>query len=58
MTPHTVRLAAATWMAMRGVPMVEICRFLGYGDLRVTQRVYAKYEADYLRNAVAALTGS
>jgi integrase len=45
-------------MAMKGVPMDEISRFLGHGDVRVTQRVYAKRGPDYLRNAVAALTAS
>jgi integrase len=55
-TPHILRHTAATWMAMRGVPMEEIARFLGHGDVRVTQRVYAKYGPDYLRNAMEALT--
>jgi integrase len=45
-------------MAMGGVPMDEIARFLGHGDVRITQRVYAKYGPGYLRNAVSALTGS
>jgi integrase len=57
-TPHILRHTAATWMAMRGVPMDEIARFLGHGDVRVTQRIYAKYGPDYLRNAMKALTGS
>lgn len=57
-TPHVLRHTAATWMAMAGVPMDEISRFLGHGDVRVTQRVYAKYGPDYLRSAMEALTGS
>jgi integrase len=56
-TPHILRHTAATWMALRGVPMEEICRFLGHGDVRVTQRIYAKYGPDYLRRAMDALTG-
>jgi integrase len=57
-TPHILRHTAATWMALRGVPMDEISRFLGHGDVRVTQRIYAKYTPDYLRSAMDALTGS
>jgi integrase len=56
-TPHILRHTAATWMAMGGVPIDEIARFMGHGDSRVTQRVYAKFTPDYLRNAVAALDG-
>jgi integrase len=56
-TPHILRHTAATWMAMRGVPMDVIARLLGHGDVRVTQRVYAKYGPEYLRDAVAAISG-
>lgn len=57
-TPHMLRHTAATWLAMRGIPMDVIARLLGHGDSRITQRVYAKYGPDYLRTAVAALAGS
>ncbi|WP_428485992.1 tyrosine-type recombinase/integrase [Rhodopila sp.] len=57
-TPHILRHTGATWMAMAGVPMEQIARVLGHGDSRVTERVYAKFSPDFLRNAVAALTGS
>ena len=56
-TPHILRHTAATWMALNGVSMDDIARFLGHGDVRVTQRVYAKYTPDYLRNAIKALSG-
>lgn len=55
-TPHVLRHTAATWMAMAGVPMIEIARMLGHSDSRVTERVYAKHSPDYLRRAVDALS--
>jgi integrase len=55
-TPHVLRHTAATWMAMRGVPMAEIARMLGHKDSRTTERVYLKHSPDYLRRAVKALS--
>jgi integrase len=56
-TPHILRYTAATWMAIARVPMDEIARLLGHGDPRITARVYAKYNPDYLRAAVTAIEG-
>jgi integrase len=56
-SPHVLRHTAATWMAMKGVRIEEIARMLGHSDPRVTWRTYAKYSPDYLRDAVAALSG-
>ncbi len=50
-TPHTIRHTAATWMAMDGVPIKEIARYLGHSDPSVTWRIYAKYTPDYLKSA-------
>lgn len=55
-TPHILRHTAATWMALAGVPMIEIARVLGHTDSRVTERIYAKYSPEYLRRAVGALS--
>jgi integrase len=55
-TPHVLRHTAATWMAMAGIPMIEIARMLGHRDSRITERVYAKHSPDYLRRAVDALS--
>ena len=55
-TPHTLRHTAATWMAMSGVSLAEIARMLGNSEA-VAARVYAKHSPDYLRDAVAALSG-
>lgn len=54
-TPHILRHTAASWMAMGGVPLFEISRYLGHSDTRVTERRYAKMSPDYLRRAAAAL---
>ncbi len=53
-TPHVLRHTAATWMAMDGVPMRDIARFLGDTE-RTIERVYAKHSPDYLRRAARAL---
>ena len=54
-TPHILRHTAASWMAMAGVPMFEISRYLGHSDTRVTERRYAKLSPEYLRKAAKAL---
>jgi integrase len=55
-TPHILRHTAATWMAMAGVPMIEIAKVLGHRDSATTERVYAKHNPDYLRRAIGALS--
>lgn len=55
-TPHILRHTAATWMAMKGVPIAEIARLLGHRDFHITERVYAKHTPDYLRRAIDALS--
>jgi integrase len=56
-TPHVLRHTAATWMAQAGIPIDQIARLLGHADPRVTWRTYAKHSPDYLRDAIAALSG-
>jgi len=53
--PHILRHSAATWMAEDGIPMPEIARFLGHSDSIITERIYAKYRPNYLRNAASSL---
>lgn len=55
-TPHTLRHTAATWMAIGGVPIRDIARYLGDSE-RTTERVYAKHSPDYLRGAAKVLGG-
>lgn len=54
--PHMFRHSAAVWMAEDRVPMEEIASFLGHKDSRITARVYAKFNPDYLRRAASSLT--
>lgn len=54
-TPHVLRHTAAVWMAEAGVPMAEIAAFLGHADSRITERVYARFSPDHLRQAARAL---
>lgn len=54
-TPHTLRHTAASWMAMNGVPMLDISKYLGHGDTRITERRYAHLSPEYLRKAANVL---
>lgn len=54
-TPHTLRHTAASWMAMRNVPMFEISKFMGHTDTRITERRYAHLSPEYLRSAANVL---
>ena len=55
-TPNVLRHTAATWMAIAGVPLGEIARFLG-NSVAMVEKVYAKHSPEYLSGAVAALAG-
>lgn len=52
-TPHTLRHTAATHMAMGGVDLKLISLYLGHTSIRITERVYAKYQPEYLDDARA-----
>jgi integrase len=56
-SPGVLRHTAATWMAMAGISIDEIAQALGHTNPRITRRVYAKYQPDYLKGAMAALAG-
>lgn len=53
-TPHILRHTTASWMAMAGVPMLEIQKILGHSSMQVTMR-YAHLAPSHLRSAVDAL---
>lgn len=53
--PHVLRHTAAVWMAEGGVPMAEIAQYLGHTSSRVTERVYARFSPEYLKNAARTL---
>jgi len=54
-SPHVFRHTAAVWMAEAGISMSEISQYLGHSNTNITERVYARYSPDFLRNAAAAL---
>ena len=55
-TPHTIRHTVATQLVRKGVPIIEVAKLLGHKDSRVTEKVYAKFAPDYLRNVVDNLS--
>lgn len=54
-TPHSLRHGAARHMVEQGVPIAAVAQFLGHTTSRVTERVYARYGQQYLRDAAQAL---
>ena len=54
-SPHVFRHSAGVWMAEAGRPMSEIAQFMGHSNTAVTERVYARFSADYLKKTAAAL---
>lgn len=54
-TPHVLRHSAAVWMAEAGVPFTKIAQYLGHTNSQITERVYARYAPNHLRDAADAL---
>ncbi|WP_235820096.1 tyrosine-type recombinase/integrase [Phaeovulum veldkampii] len=54
-SPHVLRHTAAVHMAEGGVPMSKISQYLGHSSTAVTERVYARYAPDHLREAAEIL---
>jgi integrase len=54
-TPHDLRHTAAVWMAADGVSMGKIAQYLGHSDSRITEKVYARFAPEHLRDAASAL---
>lgn len=54
-TPHTLRHTAASWLAMEGVPMSKIALYLGHASVATTERVYAHFAPDYLKDLADVL---
>ncbi|ASQ11881.1 site-specific integrase [Sinorhizobium meliloti] len=55
-SPHVLRHSAAVWMAEDGHSMSEIAQFLGHSNTKVTEKVYARFSPNYLRNLASSLT--
>ena len=54
-TPYVFRKTAGVWMAQAGVPMSEICEYMGHTSINTTIKHYAKYGPEHLRKASGAL---
>lgn len=48
-SPHVLRHTAAVMLAAAGVPMSRISQYLGHSSTSVTERVYARFAPDHLR---------
>mgnify|MGYP003644771055 CR=1 FL=1 len=55
-TPHTLRHSVATQLVRDRVPMIEVSKLLGHRDSRTTEKVYTKFDPDFLNNATSRLT--
>jgi integrase len=55
-SPHVLRHSAAVWMAEDGHSMSEIAQFLGHRNTKITEKVYARFSPNYLRNLASSLT--
>lgn len=54
-TPHTLRHTAAVHLAAAGRPMERISQLLGHSSTAVTERVYARFAPDHLRDEADVL---
>jgi integrase len=54
-TPHVLRHTAAVHMAAGGIPMTKISQYLGHSSTAVTERVYARFAPDHLKDAAEVL---
>ena len=54
-TPHVLRHTGAVHMAAAGVPMAKIAQYLGHTNTATTERVYARFAPDHLKDAAAVL---
>lgn len=54
-SPHTLRHTAAVHLAVAGVPMPRISQYLGHSNTAITERVYARFAPDHLREEAAIL---
>lgn len=54
-TPHVLRHTAGVHMAAGGVPLSQIAQFMGHTSTAVTEKVYARFAPDHLRDAAEIL---
>lgn len=51
-TPYTLRHTGAVWAAEGGISMPELAQMMGHDDDRTTQKHYARFSPEHLRNVV------
>lgn len=54
-SPHTLRHTAAVHLVSNGVPMQKVAQYLGHSNTFVTERTYARYAPDHMRDEAAIL---
>lgn len=54
-SPHMLRHSAAVWLAEDGHTMTRIAQFLGHSNSRITEKVYARYSPEHLRDLAESL---
>jgi integrase len=54
-TPHVLRHSAGVHMAAGGVPMHKISQYLGHTNTATTEKVYARFSPDHMRDAAEVL---
>jgi integrase len=54
-TPHALRHTAALHRAAGGIAMSRISPYLGHSSTEVTERVYARFAPDHMRDAAEVL---
>ena len=42
-------------MAKHGVPIKEISKYLGHSSITITERVYAKYYPEFMKESVSVM---
>lgn len=55
LSPHVLRHTAAVHLAEAGVPMSRISQYLGHSSTAVTERVYARFAPEHLRQEAEIL---
>ncbi|MTI01658.1 site-specific integrase [Roseibium sp. RKSG952] len=54
-TPHVMRHTSAVHMVASGCSMARVSQYLGHTSIAVTEKIYARYAPDHLREEAAAV---
>lgn len=53
--PHVLRHTAAVHMVASGCDMARVSQYMGHSSVSVTERIYARFAPDHLRDEAAAI---